>query len=387
MRFIVLILFILIVMICEWLVCSKRLFPKSSHNRKIYIAISYSLGYLPLFVLPLFSDIVDTQRALTWAVLLALTNISVKIPLIIYLLIHKKNRKYPISAKILYALYLAIIALIVAYGATFGRNEIRVEHVTITSNKIPSSFNGYKIAQFSDAHVGNVMMSNDIFKRMADTINYYNVDLIAQTGDLVNMTHEELNPQVINKLKRLKSKDGVVSVLGNHDLGFYVSDREFAQQIFDSMRIYQREKLDWKLLENQNFFVYRGDDSIAITGITYPNNLNHNNKNSFFGGSNIAKALDGVSDSTFTVMASHTPVHFDSLAAQPVDLMLSGHVHAMQFKIGDWSPAKFLFEKYSGLYTVNKRHLYVNDGFGYVLYPFRFGAKPEITIITLKPSN
>ena len=82
-----------------------------------------------------------------------------------------------------------------------------------------------------------------------------------------------------------------------------------------------------------------------------------------------------------------SPIHFDSLAAQPVDLMLSGHVHAMQFKMGNWSPAKLLFEKYSGLYTVNKRHLYVNDGFGYVLYPFRFGAKPEITIITLKPSN
>lgn len=380
-------IFILIVMICEWIVCSKRLFVKSSRKKSIYLTVSYTLGYLPLFILPLFSDIVDMQRAMTWAVLLALTNLTVKIPLIIYLIFHNRKKKYSRFAIISYTIFLAFVTLTVAYGATLGRNEIRVEHITISSDKIPASFHGYKIAQFSDAHVGNVVLSNDIFNRLADTINYYKVDLIAQTGDLINMTHNELTPKIIDKLKRMKSKDGVVSVLGNHDLGFYVSDRTIAQQIFDSIRSYQREKLEWKLLENQNFFVYRGDDSIAITGVTYPNNLNHNNKNSFFGGSDIAKAIKGINDSTFILMAAHTPVHFDSLAALPVDLMLSGHVHAMQFKIGKWSPAKLLFEKYSGLYTVNKRHLYVNDGFGYVLYPFRIGAKPEITIITLKSSK
>jgi len=387
MLFIVLITFILFVMICEWLVCSKRLFANSSHKKHIYLAISYSLGYLPLFVIPLFSDIIDMQKLMTWAVLFALTNLAVKIPLILYLLIHKKKKQYSWLAKCSYTIYLVTIAFTVIYGATYGRNEIRVEHITISSDKIPQSFDGYKIAQFSDAHIGNVVLSNDIFNRLADSINYYDVDLIAQTGDLINMTHKELNSHVITKLKRMKSKDGVVSVLGNHDLGFYVSDRNEAEQIFDSIRICQREKLGWKLLENQHFFTYRGGDSIAIAGITYPNNLNHNNKNSFFGGSNLAKALSGIADSTFIVMASHTPVHFDSLAAQPVDLMLSGHVHAMQLKIGDWSPAKILFEKYSGLYKVNKRHLYVNDGFGYVLYPFRFGAKPEITIFTLKYSK
>ncbi len=387
MLFIALATFITIVMLCEWFVCSKRLFANSTIYKYTYLTASFLVGYMPIIAILTAANPIENQALTTWAILLVITNLLVKIPLVIYLIFHKKYKKHSVIAKVSYIMYVTLLLLSVAYGASIGRNDIQVNFVTIKSNKIPKSFDGYKIAQFSDTHIGNIVLSNDIFKRLADSINKYNVDLIAQTGDLVNMTHKELNPQIISKLKRLKSKDGVVAVLGNHDLGFYVPSKDMAKEIFDSIRVYQREKLGWRLLENQNFFVHRGGDSIAISGVTYPKNLNHNNINSYFGGSNIEQALRGVNDSVFTVMASHTPSLFDSLAAKPVDLMLSGHVHAMQLKIGKWSPSKFLFEKYSGLYNDGDRQLYVNDGFGFVFYPFRMGAKPEITIFSLKSSN
>ena len=99
-----------------------------------------------------------------------------------------------------------------------------------------------------------------------------------------------------------------------------------------------------------------------------------------------------VSDSTFNITISHTPQNWDEIrAAGKADLTLSGHVHAMQMKIHlggkTWSPARWMYPRWSGLYTEDGKYLYINDGMGYVMYPMRIGAYPEITLITLRSTR
>jgi predicted MPP superfamily phosphohydrolase len=89
---------------------------------------------------------------------------------------------------------------------------------------------------------------------------------------------------------------------------------------------------------------------------------------------------------------SHDPSHYDSQVKNhdtKIDLTLSGHTHGMQFgiEIPGWlkfSPVQFRYPKWAGLYEENKRHLYVNRGFGYLAFPGRVGIWPEITMIELK---
>lgn len=284
-----------------------------------------------------------------------------------------------------------LTAGVMIYGALNGVSTIRVNRIVVTSPKVPDAFDGYRIAQFSDLHIGNLAPSGTLMADMIDTIRSLMPDMIVNTGDLVNIRSSEITPDVFRELKRLQAPDGVVSVLGNHDLGIYIpGDDALAERSLNRLKEIQRE-LDWKLLQNEQVWIKRGNDSIAVAGVDFPRNGRNNGVHAVRGGSDLRRAMRGVDSSHFSVLAAHTPTVWDSIpqVAAP-DLTLSGHIHAMQMKLNmgscHLSPAELLYPEWSGLYVKDGLRLYVNDGVGYVLFPMRIGAPAEVTLFELRRS-
>lgn len=284
-----------------------------------------------------------------------------------------------------------LVAGIMIYGAISGVSAIRVTRVTVASPKVPPAFDGYRIVQFSDLHVGNLAPSSTLMKDMIDTILALKPDLIVNSGDLVNVRSSEITPAVFRELERLQAPDGVVSVLGNHDLGIYIpGDAAAAAESLGRLKERQRA-LGWKLLENERCWLLRGKDSMAVAGVNFPRNGKNNGLHAIEVESNLGRAMRGVDSSHFSVLVAHTPAVWDSIprVAAP-DLTLSGHVHAMQMKLNlgrfRFSPAEFFYPQWSGLYVKDGLRLYVNDGIGYVLFPMRIGAPAEVTLYELRRS-
>lgn len=284
-----------------------------------------------------------------------------------------------------------LVVIIMVYGVVRGVSVIRVTRVEVTSPKVPEAFDGYRVVQFSDLHIGNLAPSGTLMRDMIDTVLSLKPDLIVNSGDLVNIRSSEITPAVFRELGRLEAPDGVVSVLGNHDLGIYIpGDPAAAEQSLGRLKQIQAA-WGWDLLQNEKIWVGRGDDSIAVAGVDFPRNGRHRGMQSVTVGSDLRRAMSGVDSSHFALLVAHTPSVWDSIpeVAAP-DLTVSGHIHAMQlkFKACGWSfsPAEWIYPEWSGLYIRNGRRLYVNDGIGYVLFPMRIGAPAEVTLFELRRS-
>ena len=199
------------------------------------------------------------------------------------------------------------------------------------------------------------------------------------TGDLVNMTPDEIDP-FMNVLSCFKAKDGIFSVMGNHDYCSYIkydSPDQAKRNIYD---LQQRQKeMGWDLLLNENRIIRRNNDSIAIIGVE------NDGRPPFPSFADIGKAISGLSDKTYKVLLSHDPTHWrrEILPNTDIDLTLSGHTHSMQFRIKRFSPSMWAYDEWGGRYIDDKRNLYVNSGTGSNV-AFRLGAWPEITLLTLK---
>ena len=280
------------------------------------------------------------------------------------------------------------VFLAMLWGGTVGRSKIKVRQVEITSPRIPVAFDGFRIAQFSDAHVGMLIRSDKILGRMVDTINALKPDIAVNCGDLVNTQAGELTPEIVSTLSGIQAP--VYSVLGNHDLGIYIHD---TVKISPSESVNQllmlQKQMGWTPLVNESRFLTRGADRITISGINFPANYKLNGHASSMSGVDLEKTFSGIPDSLYNISISHAPQLWDNLlAAGMSDLTLSGHIHSMQmkFRIGKWawSPARWMYTRWSGLYEKDGRQLYINDGIGYVLYPMRIGTYPEVTLIVLR---
>lgn len=324
------------------------------------------------------------------------------VPKLIYLLISSLD--YPIS-KIrkrktywfsILGLALGVYCLgVMIYGASRGRNHIEVKEVTLTFDKLPAAFDGYQIAMFTDLHIGNYGAKNTLITRMVETINDIHPDMIVNGGDLVNTNARELTSKEMKALSSLQSIDGVYSVFGNHDLGFYMklqSDDTFTPAASVVQLIQQQQQMGWHLLNNTSIAIHRGQDSIVVSGVNYPRDGFHNGRETELGGCDLDTTYHNVSDSAFNITISHTPQNWDEIRnAGKADLTLSGHVHAMQMKLHFgkkvWSPARWMYPRWSGLYSEGNQYLYINDGMGYVMYPMRIGTYPEITLITLRAAR
>ena len=226
--------------------------------------------------------------------------------------------------------------------------------------------------------------------RIADSINSLHPDLVVFCGDLVNIRGSELDARAMRLLGGLRAPYGVVSVTGNHDAGVYIKDSiaHPAQASLAEVVARQRE-MGWRVLEDTTVYLRRGGDSISLTGLSFDPALRHLRHAPDLPPANLNAAYRGVPDSLYNITAVHIPQLWDQIAGEGYgDLTLSGHVHSMQLKIRlfghAFSPAQLIYTRWSGRYDEKGRTLYINDGTGYVAFPMRLGAWPEITLITLK---
>lgn len=272
-----------------------------------------------------------------------------------------------------------VLAGVILHGAFVGRSLFQVRNVTFASPRLPEAFDGYRIVQLSDLHIGSWKGNRKAIKRLADSVNALKPDLIVFTGDLVNNRADELD-EFQDILSELKAPDGIYSVLGNHDYGPYYhwkSQREQAENLRDLQK--RQADMGWKLLNNSHTLLTRGNDRIALVGVE------NEGEPPFSQHGDLPRALAGT-EGMFQLLLSHNPTHWrrEVLPRSEVDLMLAGHTHAMQMQLGHHSPASFIYPEWGGMYTERGRGLYVNVGAGYVGLPFRFGAWPEITLLTLQ---
>ena len=283
----------------------------------------------------------------------------------------------------------AAIAVFVTmwWGALINRTRYQIKEVVIEFADLPDAFDGYRVLQFSDLHVGTYGSDTTFVSEIVDVINNQSADLVLFTGDIVNRRTDELLPQV-KPLSRLKAADGVYSILGNHDYGDYKKwpSAEMKSENMDMMYRLQRD-MGWNLMNNRSEYIRRGNDSIALIGVENWGDP------PFTVYGDLDKAYPMQSDSTFKILMTHNPAHWSEKIADNdtvnIALSLSGHTHAMQCQIGSWSPAEWRYDNWGGLYDdLSSRHkLYVNIGLGTVALPARIGATPEITVLTLRKAD
>ena len=297
-------------------------------------------------------------------------------------LFHRKKSTHPHKnyGNLIGLVFVPILWFILIYGSFVGFSELEINRHTYTSPDIPKAFNGYRIVQFSDAHVGSYTDSRkEILQRAVDSINALRPDLIVFTGDLQNVKPEELYSQM-DILSRLKAKDGVYSVLGNHDYAKYVDCSE-AEKAANCREIVSLEKqLGWTLLQNEHRYIERGKSRIVIAGME-----NDGDGKNFPQKGNISKTLKGVDDDDFILMLEHDPSSWrrKTIPDGRAQLTLSGHTHKMQFSLFGWCPLSLTGKEINGWYNEDEQSLFVSAGLG-GLIPFRFGAPGEVVLITLK---
>lgn len=281
--------------------------------------------------------------------------------------------------------FTVIPAIGLIYGMVRGAYKYRVHHVKVPAPNLPESFNGFKIVQLSDIHTGSFINDNALTKAF-DIVMQQNADLIVFTGDLVNsMTNEVEGYEHL--FKKLKAPYGVYSVLGNHDYGDYVQwdTKEAKLKNLEDLKIHQKE-FGWKLLMNEHVALEKNGEKIALIGIE-----NWGGSMRFPKYGKMKEAYAGTENYPYKILMSHDPSHWDHqvvLDYPDVDLTLSGHTHGMQFGIEipgfKWSPVKYLYKNWAGLYKQGTQFLYVNRGLGFLGYPGRLGIWPEITVIELQ---
>lgn len=310
------------------------------------------------------------------------------IPKVLFMLItlpgailHALCRRIPRAPFTFAATLLGIITFgCILYGAVEGVSHFQVKPVEINlSKRLPDGFDGFRIAQISDLHLGSWSNKAEKIEELVGIINQQKPDIILFTGDLVNHRADELEP-FMDTLSKLEAPYGVYSILGNHDYGSYYqwASRQEATDNLNSL-IDMQEKMGWKMLNNEHVILQQHGDSIALIGVE------NDGEPPFSQHAELEKATKGT-ENLFSILMSHNPTHWrrEVLPKTDIDLMLSGHTHAMQTILFGHSLSELMYPEWRGLYTEGNQALYVNIGIGYVGMPFRFGAWPEITLLTLK---
>ncbi len=306
-------------------------------------------------------------------------------------------RKHPLRLGLYAGLPLGVLVFAAMWWGAFpGRNRIQINEVEIFSERLPQRFDGYRIVQFSDGHVGTWGTDTAFVSRMVDSINSLRPDLIVFTGDIVNRRTEEILP-FVKILSRLNAPDGVISVLGNHDYGDYMNwpspaERESNNRLLSDIE----RRMGWQLLNNEHRFISRDRDSIAVIGVENWGEPPFRQYGRLYRAYSFsADSADNVYDSRFKILLTHNPEHWrrEVVYKSNIDLTLSGHTHAMQFIVSlgrwRWSPSQYIYEQWGGLYSKTgdkgqEMKIYVNIGCGEVGMPYRIGADPEITLLILK---
>ena len=265
-----------------------------------------------------------------------------------------------------------------AFGFIEGWKRLELKHITFSSPDLPPYFDGYRLVQITDFHLGSFPPGNDFVQKVVDATNNEEPDMILFTGDLVNNQASEVEPY-LETLAQLHASDGIYSIWGNHDYCEYGNNHSIGALKRNRRMLYgYQERLGWHQLMNEHHVVSHGMASIAVIGVENPGQPPFTNR------SNLKKAMKGLDPGIFKILLSHDPHHWRrEVVGKKIQLTLAGHTHAGQLKIGKWTPARMAFKEWGGAYRIGEQMLYVSSGIG-GSFPFRLGAWPELTVITLK---
>ncbi len=280
----------------------------------------------------------------------------------------------------------AIPFFLLTYGIIRNPYRYKIFREKIPIKNLPEQLVGLKNVQISDIHSGSFTLREPV-KEAIRLINEQGADLVFFTGDLVNAVATEMLP-FMDIFDKIRAKHGVYSILGNHDYGdYYAWENQAAkQQNFQNLLQTHRE-LGWDLMLNENRLLEINGEKIAVIGVE-----NYSASARFHKYGNLQQAYVGTEGASLKLLLSHDPSHWDDEVTKKysdIAVTFSGHTHGLQFGIEipgwwRWSPIKYIYQKWAGLYREGQQYLYVNRGLGFLGYPGRVGILPEITVIELE---
>ena len=251
----------------------------------------------------------------------------------------------------------------------FKERWVEIKKFDLSIDNIPNNFDGYKIVHISDIHFGTWMTSKRL-SGIVHMINHQNADIICYTGDLFSYGIDLWEKNLVEILSELKSKDGVVSVMGNHD---YWNGHQKVRRISKEIGMVE--------LSNNVLSISRGKEELFFSGTDsiYEDRYD------------LEPVLEKIPENSFSILLSHEPDTADiSAKTGRFALQLSGHAHGGQMILPFIGPAVRVRHAHNyplGLYKINQMYLYTNRGLGTSIAPIRINCKPEITVITLKKSE
>ena len=268
----------------------------------------------------------------------------------------------------------AVLVALVIWIA-WGNTALELNTYTISSSKLPQSFDGYRIAHVSDLH--NTEMGKDNEKLLA-MLRDADPDMIAITGDLIDSRNTDI--EVALKFVREAVKIApCYYVTGNHEARV----NEYGE-LKAGM-----ETAGVTVLEDVRTEISMEGATITLIGVNDPSYQT----DYLFGDSEMVlnTKLEELhtEDGEFTVLLSHRPELFDTYTDHGIDLVLSGHAHGGQFRLpfigGLVAPNQGLFPEYdAGIYTEGNTNMLVSRGIGNSILPFRINNRPEVILIELQ---
>lgn len=271
------------------------------------------------------------------------------------------------------------------YGMTRGKYAFRVINQTIHFPDLPEAFDGMKIVQISDMHIGSFREEFEEVQKGFDLINSLGADYVFFTGDMVNNYADEAEPW-IDRLRGITARYGKFSILGNHDYGDYAMGDKPEMKAQSQRRLAEiHAESGFRLMKNENVLLEKDGQSIRLLG-------SENWGLGFHQYGDLDKTLAGTDPNEFKILLSHDPTHWSEhvLGKHNIALTLSGHTHGAQMGLElpqfgiKISPVSFRYKRWGGLYNEGKQYLHINRGFGFLAFPGRVGMAPEITLIELR---
>ena len=268
----------------------------------------------------------------------------------------------------------ALIFIICVIWTIWGNTALELNTYTIESEKLPKSFDGYKIAHVSDLHNNEMGKNNENLLAM---LKDSSPDIIAITGDIVDSrnTDIEIALQFANEAEKIAP---CYYITGNHEAR--VSEYESLKKGLIEIGV--------TVLEDKSISLEKSGEDITLMGVDDP---------SFITDYLLVddeevmqdKLSELKSEDSYTILLSHRPELFKIYVENDIDLVLSGHAHGGQFRLpfvdGLYAPNQGLFPEYdSGLYTEENTNMIVSRGIGNSLFPFRFNNRPEVILVKLK---
>lgn len=265
----------------------------------------------------------------------------------------------------------AVLLAVLIPWIVWENTTLELNYITVTSDRLPEFFSGYKIAHVSDLH--NTQMGEDN-EKLIDILKEASPDIIAITGDLV----DSYSPNIDVALDFVKKATEIAPcyyVTGNHEHRDSVDLEKLERGL---------EEPGVTVLRDQAVTITVEDESISLIGIDDPTSTDLP----------VTDRIKGLKDenAAFTLLLSHRPELFNTYCQNDVDLVLSGHAHGGQFRLpfigGIAAPDQGLFPRYdSGLYTSENTNMVVSRGIGNSIFPFRLNNRPEVVLIELKRST